>query len=202
MKTRVLVMIFAMSFCRLSYAGIFDFHPAEKLKEADYMMSINRPIASDKLINDSLVFCRKSNDEECLSMAYYLYGKLLMYWLPDNYDRRKSSDRSMLSHVDKDVTVGNIYQKSLEYLEKGLVIAQSSRNNGIIPGIYVKMGLLQFQYLKDKVSACSSFDQALASFQLYAKDIHPDELKVVLPKGFKSFEEYIVQGKSEMGCRN
>ncbi len=199
-RIRVFVLIFITSFCGVSYAGLFDFKPQAKLSEADYMLRINRPIAADKLISDVIKFCQKKNDEPCLASAYYVYGKVLIGKILDESDRQKYGHRNVLSYTDKDVTYENAAQKSLTYFEKALELSKKHRMNDAISGIYIKIGILQFTSFENRATACDSFDSSLEYHRLFKRD-NPNA-KVILEKGFNSFEEYIAQGKSEMGCPN
>jgi hypothetical protein len=199
MRIRVLVIIFMMSFCGVSYAGLFDFNPQAKLNEADYMLHINRPIAADKLIDDVIRFCQKKDDEPCLALSYYLYGKVLSGDILSESERQKYGNRKILGYTDKEVTYGNVDQKSLAYFEKALALAKKHGMNDVVSGIYIKIGILQFTSFKDRDTACDSFDRSLEYHQQFQKD-NPGA-NVILEKGFKSFEEYIAQGKSEMGCQ-
>ncbi len=198
-RTMVLVFLLVLFLSKNSEAGLFDFRPEEKLAEADYMMKIKRPLAADSLINEVIKFCGKKNDEPCLATAYFNYGILLMWWsVPDDYDRQKNANQKISSYVDKDVFVKNLDQKSMEYFEKALELAKKNEMDANVSGIYIKIGILQFTRFKDQASACESFDQSLR-YNLRFQKNNPDQ-KVVLPKGFKSFEEYVLQGKKEMGC--
>lgn len=193
------VLILLVSFGQSSYAGLFDFNPQAKLKEADYMISIGRPIAADKLINEVIVYCKKKNDEVCLATAFFYYGKLLMWRVPDDYDRDKNRTRRILGYVDDSVTVGNIDQKAMEYLDKALDLAKKHGINDVASAIYIKMGILQYTRFKDRTAACDSFDRSLEYYRLFKKD-NPDTT-VTIPRGFNSFEEYIAQAKRETGCQ-
>lgn len=198
MKKIILMSAWVVFMCQNASAGFFDFSPAEKLKEADYMMSINRGIAADKLINDVLVFCNKKNDEKCLATAYFYCGKLLLWRVPDEYFKTENISRKIPSYLDKNLTLGNVNQKCLECFEKALELAKKHEMDANISAIYIKLGILQFTRFKDQVSACESFDQSLR-YNLRFQKNNPGQ-KVVLTKGFSSFEEYIDQGKREMGC--
>lgn len=199
MRIIVLIVILLVSFGQSSYAGLFDFDPQAKLKEADYMVSIDRPIAADKLINDVVVYCKKKNDEACLATAFFYYGKLLMWRVPDGYDREKNVARKILGYVDDSVTVGNIDQKAMEYLDKALNLAKKHGINDVASAIYIKMGILQYTRFKDRTAACDSFDRSLEYYWLFKKD--NSDATVTIPKGFDSFEEYIAQAKSETECQ-
>ena len=187
------LMLFFL-FSQNSEAGLFKFRPQDNFDNADYLMRNGRSLAADKLINDVINFCSKKNDEDCLATAYFYYGKLLM-------GRVGTTDKwyKISSYVDKSITTDNVNQKSLEYLEKALMLAKKHELNDKISAIYIKIGILQFKYFKDRISSCDSFDQSLRHNLLYRRD-HADQ-KVILDKGFKSFEEYILQGKKEMGCQ-
>lgn len=199
MRTIVLIVILLVSFNQRSYAGLFDFDPQAKLKEADYMVSIDRPIAADKLINDVVVYCKKKNDQACLATAYFYYGKLLMWRVPDDYDREKNRAHRIASYVDAGLTVGNIDQKAIEYLDKALALAKKHGINDVASAIYIKIGILQYTRFKDRTAACDSFDRSLECYRLFKND-NPD-VTVTIPKGFDSFEEYIAQAKREVGCQ-
>lgn len=195
---KVTVTYGPMAYGSSSHAGLFDFDPYVKLKEADYMVGIDRPIAADKLISDVLVFCKKKNDDACLATAFFYYGKLLMWRVPDEYDRQKNGIRRISSYIDKDVTVGNVNQKAMEYFDKALILAKTYELHDIASAIYVKEGILQATYFKDQAAACNSFDKSLENHLLARKNNRG--VRAELPKGFNSFEEYIFQGKKEAGC--
>ena len=192
-KITVLILVLILFSCHSSEAVLFSFHPQEKLKEADYMMSINRPIAADLLIDEVIRFCAKKNNEPCLVDAYFSYGKLLM-WQTADVDKFYK----IASYVDKNITTDNVNQKSVEYFEKALALAKKHEMDANASAIYIKIGILQFTRFKDQASACESFDQGLRYNQMFQKN-NPEK-RVVLPKGFKSFEDYISEGKKEMGC--
>lgn len=195
MKMTVLMLVIIMSICQNVNAGFFDFDPQSKLNESDYMVRINRPLAADSLIDEVLRYCGKKNDEKCLATSYFYYGKLLM-WRSAEVDKFYR----LLSRVDKDVTTDNADQKAMEYFEKSLALAKKHGMTAAASAVYIKMGILQFMRFKDRVAACDSFDRSFEYHQKFQKD-NPGA-KVTLEKGFKSFEEYIAQGKSEMGCQN
>ena len=192
-KIIVLILILFLLVCQNSEAGLFAFHPQNNLDNADYLMRIDRPLAADKLINDVINFCKKKNDETCLATAYFYYGKLLM-------GRQGETDKwyKISSYVDRGITTDNVNQKSMEYFEKALALAKKHELNDIISAIYIKIGILKFTDFKDRASACGSFDQSLHYNLIFQKN-NPDQ-KVILTKGFNSFEEYILEGKKEMGC--
>lgn len=199
MKTMLMILMFLLSFYQVSHAGLFDFDPPEKLKEAKYMVSIGRPIAADKLINDVIVYCKKKNDEVCLATAYFYYGQALMARLPEEYDRQKNANRSISAYVDEGVTVGNGDQKAMEYLDKALTLAKKHKVYDVASAICIRMGILQYTRFKDRTAACDSFDRSLEYYLRFKKD-NPDAT-VTIPKGFDSFEEYIAQAKSETECQ-
>ena len=200
MRIVVLIVILLVSFSQSSYAGLFKFDPEAKFKEADYMISIDRHIAADKLISEVIAYCKKKNDDACLAKAFFYYGKLLMAEIPDGYDREKNSARRPGgSYVDDSVTVGNIDQKAMEYFDKALALAKKHGINDAASAIYIKIGILQYTRFKDSTAACESFDRSLEYYLLFKKD-NPNTT-VIIPKGFDSFEEYIAQGKREMGCQ-
>ena len=189
----VLVFMFLLNLSQSSFAEFFDPNPQGNFKESDYLMSVNRPIAADKLINDVIVFCTKKNDEPCLAESYYYFGKLLL-WRGADTDKWSK----FRSYVEQDITTDNIHQKSMDYFEKALGLARKYNLYDMVSGIYIKVGILQSLYFKDRTVACESFDQSLDYHSMYIK-ANPNA-NITLEKGFKSFEEYISQAKKEAGC--
>ncbi|MEI8013072.1 MAG: hypothetical protein WCI27_11465 [Candidatus Omnitrophota bacterium] len=88
----------------------------------------------------------------------------------------------------------------MEYFEKSLALAKKHGMTAAASAVYIKMGIMQSMRFKDRAAACDSFDRSLEYHEQFQKD-NPGA-KVTLEKGFNSFEEYIVQGKGEMGYWN
>lgn len=192
-KLFVLIPVFIFLFCQIASAGFFDPNPQANFKEADYLLSVNRSLAADKLINDVIVFCSKKDDEPCLAQAYYNFGKILM-----SNGAKIDKWYKIMSYVEQDITSDNIHQKAMEYFEKALALAKKHELNDVTSGIYIKMGILQSLYFKPKATACKYFDQSLLYHNIYVKN-HPNA-NITLQKGFNSFDEYIAEGKKEIGC--
>ncbi len=194
-KIIVFLFIVLLLFCQRSEAWFGHYNPQERSDYVLDLLNFGRPLAASNILDEMFNYCEKKNDEQCFVYAYFTYGQFLNSEYVSTYEWYKK-----YGYRDKTITFDNISQKSMEYFEKALALAKKHEMDANVSAIYIKIGILQFTRFKDQASACESFDQSLR-YNLRFQKNNPGK-KVVLPKGFKTFEEYVLQGKKEMGCSN
>lgn len=193
-KIIMFIFMFCLLFCQRSDAWFGHYNLRERSDYVLDLLNFGRPLAASNILDEMFNYCEKKNDEKGFVYTYFTYGQFLNSEYVSTYEWYKKN-----GYRDKTITFDNIYQKSMEYFEKALALAKKHEMDANASAIYIKIGILQFTRFKDQASACESFDQSLRYNLMFQKNNSGQ--KVVLPKGFKSFEEYISQGKCEMGCQ-
>jgi len=194
-KVIVFLFIVLLLFCQRSEAWFGHYNPQERSDYVLDLLNFGRPLAASNILDEMFNYCEKNNDEKGFVYAYFTYGQFLNSEYVSTYEWYKKN-----GYRDKTITFDNISQKSMEYFERALALAKKYEMDANVSAIYIKIGILQFTRFNDQASACESFDQSLR-YNLRFQKNNPGQ-KVVLPNGFKTFEEYVLQGKNEMGCSN
>ena len=192
-KIVTFVFMFFLLFCQRSEAWFGHYNPQERSDYILNLLNFNRPLAASNVLDEMFNYCEKKNDEKCFVCAYFTYGQFLNSEYVSSSEWYKKN-----GYRDITITFDNINQKSMEYFQKALMLAKKYEMDANASAIYIKIGILQFTRYKDQTSACDSFDQSLRYNLIFQRN-NPDQ-KVLLTKGFNSFEEYILEGKKEMGC--
>lgn len=171
--------------------------PAKKLKYAEALYTdFDRPLPAEMLIEEAMKVCEKkyAEDDTCLAAVHITYAGFLQsdavgIWA-EGYRK--------YGFWDKTVTVDNRYGKAIEYWEKALNVFEKNKMYAEASNAYFNIGKIYHVALKDDEKACEKYDQSLHSHLVFARDYPDDE--VILPKGYKSFTEFINAHKRDIGC--
>ena len=196
-----LIVLSCISLIGCAAAGVpVTFNPDKKLWYAESLIyDLGRPLPAETLIEEAVRIYEKRKDEVGLARAYRTYANFLEYQAVavDNDKERYRNYRRV--SMDKTVTFDNLHEKALEYWRKALYLFEKNSMYDGASNAYINIGiLLGSSAFHDSVGACENFEKGLQS-HLRFRESNPNT-RVDLPKGFNSFEEYVLQGKKEMGC--
>jgi tetratricopeptide (TPR) repeat protein len=189
--------IAAIGFCLFTLSGCAAFgvpstnDPHKKLDDARWMMNQGRAIPAERLINEALDMFKANEDKLGTAEAYRMYAFLLRSPLINEHYFRAHGFR------DKSVTLENRYAKSVEAFEKSKEIYIESGKYGPLTNIYLNIGST-YELMGDQKRQCTALDESLESNREFLK-ANPN-VKIELPSGFSTYQEYVLSIKARIGC--
>jgi len=167
--------------------------PYKELGQVEYLLHNHRPFPAERILNEAIGRFEAAGDKKGLAIAYDEYGFFLRHpnisEHADVYTNR--------GFLDRTVTYDNRFQKSIEYFLKAKAIGIEIDKPDFLCHVCYNMGV-SYLLLKQDAQACEAYDD---SFKYYQKNITRNpRAKSQVPKGFKNFEEYILDCKKRAGC--
>lgn len=177
-------------------AGVpLTFNPDTKLHYAQSLFEdYDRPLPAESLITESIEKYTKSGDNAGLAEAYRIYALLLSSQAINRWEGFYKKN----GFNDKTITFDNRYQKALEYFQKSLTLFENNSMYAEASNVHFHIGRIYSAILNDKGLACENFKMSLQSQAKFKKE-NPD-IKIDLPSGYSSFDEFIEQAKKEADC--
>jgi len=168
--------------------------PAQKLRDA-YMLfdKQKRPLPAERLIRESIDIYKKSNDELGLAEAYKAYGYFFRSGAVEKYHKHYNAK----GFIETSASYNTRHDKSIEYFDKAKEIYLKNSKYGDVTNIYLNMGFT-YEFANNNEKACESYKKSLNSNIKHLEMI--PEAPIVLPSGFKSYEEYINGFNKRLGC--
>jgi tetratricopeptide (TPR) repeat protein len=168
---------------------------ANDLREAaDLYGPQDRPVIAEKLIREAMETYRNNDDQLGLAEAYRSYGFFLR---SQSVEGRWSQYYREHGFLDRSVTFDIRYEKSIAYLEQARAIFERYGRFDAMTNINLNIGFT-YEVLGYQDAACEAFDRSVEnnrdSLEQNAK------LKVALPKGFDSYEDFLAPHRKRAGC--
>lgn len=167
--------------------------PNRKLSYASGLIDDNRPIPAQRLISEALEAFKINGDRMGTAEAYRLYGFLYRSRDIDKFEKNFRDG----GFLDKTVPLDNRYTKSIENFEKAKDIYTQNNKFDKLTNVYLNMGVT-YEVMKNKSAACEAFDKSLESNREFLKT--DPNVKLDLPTGYTSYEEFIKQRREKVGC--
>ena len=169
--------------------------PREKLGWAlNLYEKQNRPLPAERLIQEAKEIYQSKNDELGLAEAYRQYA----FFLESPTVGRWEPHYRKNGFLDKSINFDGRYKKSIEYLQMAKEILAKNFKYDALANIDLVMGNIYLSYIGDENEACKHYDQSSADYHEFRKQ-NPN-VKINLPTGFNSYEDYIVAVKKKAKC--
>ena len=169
--------------------------PKEKLGWAYNLYETqNRPLPAERLIQEARDIYQSKNDELGLAETYRQYAFFLESRTVGNWEPHYRKD----GFLDKSVKFDARYEKAVEYFQKARDIYAKNAKYDALTNVDLAMGNAYLSYIGDENKACQHYDQSLVDYQEFKKQ-NPN-VKINLPDGFGSYEDYIVAVKKKAKC--
>ena len=168
--------------------------PIKKLAYATELFDQQqRPLPAERLIREAIEICEAAKKMVCLGKAYVTYG----FFFRSPAIERWAHYYRQSGFYDETATLDNRLVKSKEYFERGISYYLKANEFDALANAYLNLGFT-YHFLDDQTNECKSYVQSL---EYHAKRlaITPD-VKVSLPSGVSSFEEYIATLQKKSHC--
>ena len=170
--------------------------PIEKLAWATELFDRQqRPVPAERLIREAIEICETDKNTVCLGKAYVTYGFFFRSPAIEMTSWSKYYRRS--GFFDETATLDNRLVKSKEYFERGISYYLKAKEFDALVNAYLNLGFT-YHFLEDQTNECKSYVQSL-EYHTKRLAITPD-VKVSLPSGVSSFEEYIATLQKKSDC--
>lgn len=176
--------------------GVIDSSdPAVKLRQAASLYDQkDRPLPAERLIREAIDIYQKEGNQLGLAEAYTEYG---FFFRSHSLEGKWGTYYYEHGFLDKTVTYGTRYQASIDYFKQARAIFLANQQFDAVTNVDLNMGFT-YMLMGDKRSGCNAFDQSFDSMREAMRrdpSFHP-----ILPKGYASYEEYILVVKEQYGC--
>jgi tetratricopeptide (TPR) repeat protein len=172
--------------------------PAKKLNYSrNLFINFDRPLPAESLIKESYEACDDNypNDDTCFAAVYMTYAEFLESDAVDNW----SAGYKKSGFWDKSVTLENRFEKAIEYWFKAMRIFEEKGMFAEASNAHFNVGSIYHFRFRNIEKACEEYNQSIQS-HLRFKNERPD-VAVMLPKGYRSFIEFINSYKNSAGCK-
>jgi len=154
---------------------------------------LQRPLPAEHLIREAIAIYQEKNDELKLAEAYRIYGGFFRSGSIDTWHKHYEKR----GFEESGATYAKRYDKSIEYFEKAATIFEKNKKYDDLTNVYLNMGLT-YEYANQPEKACEQYSKSAISNQQYMRN-NPGA-SVNLPKGFNSYEAYVVSIKERLKC--
>ncbi|QEY59064.1 hypothetical protein FXF61_07695 [Pseudomonas sp. C27(2019)] len=175
---------------------VYSSNPYNKLANASSLLEHDRATAAEHLIVEALAICEETAEPACFAAVYRGYGmffadpSLMGQWRPHFAEH---------GFIEATASLSNRYEKAVEYLEKSRDLYNQLSRYDALSNVYLQMGFIhEGTYNRD--SACAAYD---ASLQAHIENRRQNpNARVILPKRYDSFEDYITVQKGKAQCED
>jgi tetratricopeptide (TPR) repeat protein len=168
---------------------------ATELREAaDLYGPQDRPLVAEKLIWEAMDTYRNNDDQLGLAAAYRSYGFFLRSQSVEGHWSQYYREHGFL---DRSVTFDSRYEKSIAYLEQARAIFEHYGRFDALTNINLNIGFT-YEVLGYHDAACEAFDRSVGNNRDSLEQ--NDKVKVSLPKGFDSYEDFLAPHRKRVGC--
>jgi tetratricopeptide (TPR) repeat protein len=168
--------------------------PAQKLRDANRLYEIERrPLPAERLIREAAEVYRQQNDQLGLAEAYRQYGFFFRSEAVGSYAQIYAQE----GFLDSTASVETRYEKSVEYFQRAGAIYEELASFDMLSNAELNTGFT-YHFMGQPNRACAAFDRSLSAQQRAEQTMAGGGPE--LPRGFKSFAEYIAAAKQEAGC--
>ena len=168
--------------------------PNQKISDATYLFDReDRPLIAERLITEAIEICTKDHDNGCLADAYLAYGfffrsRSVTHWAKQFVEN---------GFLDKSATFADRYSKSIEYFSKAAVLYTQLGRFDAVTNADLNVGFT-YDLMADSKAACKAYDESAAANHENLR--RNPGVKVALPDGFSSYDEYLADLKKHEGC--
>jgi tetratricopeptide (TPR) repeat protein len=168
--------------------------PAGKLRYAIELFDRqDMPVPAERLIREAIDIYQEIKDQIGLAEAYRTYG----FFFGSRSILKWSNHYLEHGFLDKSASLDFNLLKSIEYFEKAGAIFAAHRRFDKLVNVNLNIGFT-YARLGNRAAACRAFETSLANNRDDLR-ANPDA-KLILPKGFESFEAYVADLKKQNGC--
>ena len=153
----------------------------------------DRPVVAERLIRQTLDAYARSDDELGLADSYRAYA----YFLRSQSVESKRQYFREYGFLDPTVSFETRYERSIDYLDKAREIYQRYGRYDALTNINLNIGFT-YEVLGNAEAACRAFDRSLENNR--DSQDHNAKVKLGLPKGFASYEEFLAPHRQRVGC--
>ena len=195
MSSRLAIILLLLTVNGCAFVGVpATSDPAKKLAHAADLIDQGRPLSAEQLIREALdIYTRESNE----------VGTAEAYRLMASFFRSKAVQETRGWYIkngfqDKSASYETRFQKSIEYYKKAEAIFIKYKEYGDLTNVYLNIGYAYYG-LGDDDKTCESFKKSLDSNRQYLA-ANPGS-PVILPKGYRTYEEYISEDMKAWKCK-
>jgi len=153
----------------------------------------DRPAVAERLIREAIEAYAKNDDEPGLAESYRAYA----FFLRSQAVESKSQYFREYGFLDPTVSFETRYERSIDYLDKAREIYERYGRYDALTNVNLNIGFT-YEVLGNAEAACRAFDRSLENNQ-DSLDQNA-KVKVGLPKGFASYEEFLAPHRKRVGC--
>jgi len=163
-------------------------------KQADLYGPQDRPLVAEKLIREAMDTYRNNDDQLGLAAAYRSYGFFSALTVG------RGALEPVLPGTRFSGSIRNFrrrYEKSIAYLEQARAIFEHYDASTHWTNINLNIGFT-YEVLGYHEAACEAFDRSVGNNRDSLEQ--NDKVKVSLPKGFDSYEDFLAPHRKRVGC--
>lgn len=169
-------------------------NPYDELKlAAELFDNMARPLPAEHLIKDAIETFEQNNDETGLAEAYRYYG----FFFRSSSLALKEKHYRDHGFLDKKATFEKRIERAIFYFKKARDLYEKNNQFARVANLYLNLGYA-YHMINDIDTACAAFDMSYLAYQ-QSRRLTP-ESKLVLPKKFRSYVEYIAFEKNRLKC--
>lgn len=173
---------------------VYSSNPYNKLANASSLLEQDRATAAERLIVEALAICEKTTNPACFAAAYRGYG---MFFADPALMGQSRPHFAEHGFIEATASLSNRYVKAIEYLEQSRDLYSQLSRYDALSNVYLQMGFIH-EGTHNRASACAAYD---ASLQAQTENRHQNpSARVILPKRYGSFEDYITVQKNKAQC--
>jgi tetratricopeptide (TPR) repeat protein len=167
--------------------------PHRKLDDALSLLGQDRPIIAERLINEAIQICTNTHDTGCLADAYKTYG---LFFRSDSVNHWLTT-YVKTGFLDKSATYMDRLPKAIEYLQKAATLYGQLGLYDALTNDYLIIAITYYYSMGDRNAACAALGDSLSANHENLR--HDPTAKVILPKGFSSYYDYIADQRTRFG---
>ena len=170
--------------------------PQTKLKQAlTLYQDQNRPIPADRLYLETMEIYKNKDDDLGLADAYRGYAFFLQ---SDSVGKWSGYFRDK-GFYDKSITYDKRYEIAREYFLKARATYEKNSKYDLLANIDLNLGHHYNLLMKDNKMACIYYDKSIQDYRLFSRG--SPTTSIVLPKRFKTYDDYMAEVKRQTGCK-
>jgi tetratricopeptide (TPR) repeat protein len=168
--------------------------PAEKLSAGlELFDHYGYPLPAEGLIHEAIEIYQKGDKQIELAEAYRIYG---FFFRSEGIEKWQSFYEER-GFKDPSATVGNRYEKSIEYFEKAKAIWTDHKKFDALTNVYLNMGFT-YELAGKRKEACRAYEESIRSHHEFT-ELNPGS-KTIVPYGYNNHDDYVNVHKKRLGC--
>jgi hypothetical protein len=192
----VLLLAFSLSAAACAAFGVpATSAPATKLRDATALFDQqDRPLPAERMIREAMDLYQAAGDEVGVAEACRTYG---FFFRSPSVAAKWSNHYRENGFFDRSATFDTRYARSVEYFERARRIYAARQQFDALKNVDLSVGFT-LELMGDRQAACQAFDRSRQDNAEWAR--HNPGAKIELPRGFRTYEEFLATHKQRVGC--